>query len=171
MVIRDLFFAFIQSQTRDTYLAVQEAVASSDQDRPYSDELDSVHELLDQGRYGDARARMSESMPNLLLSPRAHLLLALIAEKAGDEKGSQMENFIAASCAEGILATGDGSRDRPYIVLRVSDEHDVVQYLGKQFAEQALIKDGSRHLDLISCDDGSKLWFDITNPYKKLFGE
>jgi hypothetical protein len=168
MVMRDLFLKFIQSPSRDTYLAIHEAVSSSDQYSPYSDEMDSIHELLDQGRYEDARSRISESMPNLLLSPRAHLFLALIAEKTGDEKGSQMEKFIAASCAEGIMATGDGSLDRPYIVLRTSDEHDIVDYCGKQFAGQALIDKDTRHFDRISCADGSELWFDITIPYNKL---
>jgi hypothetical protein len=130
--------------------------------------MSSIHELLDQGRYGDARTRLSESMPNLLLSPRAHLVLALIAEKTGDEKGSQMERYIASSCAEGILATGDGSKGSPYVVLRTSDEHDVVQYLGKEFTRQALINEEARHYDVITCADGSELWFDITIPYNRL---
>jgi hypothetical protein len=166
--MRDLFFQFVKSPNRDTYLALHEAVSSSEQYNPYSDEMSSIHELLDQGRYADARTRLSESMPNLLLSPRTHLFLALIAEKTGDEKGAQMERYIAAACAEGILATGAGSKGSPYLVLRTSDEHDVVQYLGKEFARQALINDAARHYDVMTCADGSELWFDITLPYNKL---
>src|SRR5262245_31281261 len=119
--MRDVFFAFLESPTRETYLAVHEAVSTSEQYSPYSNEMDSIDDLLEQERYADIRAQISESMPNLLLSPRAHLLLGLVSDRTGDEKGAQMERFIATACAEGILSTGDGSRERPYLVLRTSD--------------------------------------------------
>jgi hypothetical protein len=126
----ELFKEFVKSPSRSTYLAVFQAVSSSDIYSPYSNEMSSIEGLVDQGRYEDARASLSESMPNLLLSPRAHLLMGFIAKKRGDEKGSEMERYLASSCAKGIVATGEGSRANPYVVLRTSDEYDVVKYLG-----------------------------------------
>lgn len=172
--MKELFLHFLESPDRDSYLAVRNALISSEHYDPYSDEMDKINELLDAGKLEEAREKLSESMPNLLLSPSAHLTISFIAEKSDDEKGAKMEGFIAATCCEGVLATGDGTKDNPYIVVRTSDEHDVVQYLGKQFTRQSLIEDGNRYFDRINCDDGSELWFDVTDPYNKLgeaFGE
>ena len=79
-----------------------------------------------------------------------------------------MEAFVAATCCEGILTTGEGSKSQPYLVLRTSDEHDIVRYLDKKFAGQALVHDGDRHLDHVRCDDDFEIWFDITDAYNKL---
>lgn len=166
--MRELFFKFIECPDRDSYLAVCQSVVSSTQYNPYSDEIRDVHALVEEQRYEDARSRLSEAMPNLLLSPRAHLLLAMIADKTGDKQGAQAEGLIASLCAKGILATGNGSKEKPYVVVRTSDEHDVVQFLGKRFSGQALVEEGPRCFDVIQCDDGSELWFDITVPYNKL---
>lgn len=166
--MRELFFEFVKAPSRNTYLAIHEAVVSSEQYNPYSQEMSSIQDLLDEERYEDARRSLSEAMPNLLLSPRAHMLMGFIAEKTGDADGSQLERYFASACAEGILATGQGSKESPYVVLRTSDEHDVVQYLGKEFVSQALINEEPQHYDVITCADDSEFWFDISIPYNKL---
>ena len=76
--------------------------------------------------------------------------------------------LVAATCCEGILATGDGTKEKPYLVTRTSDEYDILQYLDKQFGGQALVSDGDRNFDVMTCSDGTELWFDITDPFKKL---
>ena len=166
--MKNLFFEFLQTPDREKFLAVREAVASSETYCPYSNELTQADQCIDQGKFEEARLLVGDAMANLLLSPAAHLTLAIIAKKLGDAKGAEMEGFIAATCVQGILATGDGSRDSPYFVLRTSDEYDVIGYLGKKPKSQALTGDGDRHFDLIHCEDGSELWFDITVPFNKL---
>jgi len=106
--MKELFFKFVESPDRESYLAVRNALVSSEHYDPYSNELDKIDELLDAEKLDEAREKVSASMPNLLLSPRAHLTIAFIAEKANDEKAAKMEGLIAAICCEGILATGDG---------------------------------------------------------------
>ena len=121
------------------------------------------------GQVGEeATERLAQAMPNLLLSPRAHMVFAFIADKTGDEKTAEVEQLVAAACCEGILATGDGTKANPYLVVRTSDERDVMHYLDRQFKQQSLVEDGDRHLDLIECEDGSEMWFDITDAYAKL---
>lgn len=79
-----------------------------------------------------------------------------------------MELMTGNACIEGILASGDGSQERPFVVTRTSDEHDVIDYLAKQPKRQSLTHNGSSHLDLIECTDGTEYWFDITDAYKQL---
>lgn len=166
--MKNLFVDFLKSRTCESFLAVRSALVVSEHYSPYSNEMDDIPEMIDAGRLTEARARISESMPNLLLSPRAHFLLASIGEKSGDQSFAQMERFFGGVCLEGILATGDGSIDRPYIVCRTSDEHDVVWSFGKKATGQALVPDGSRVLDRLSFDAAEDIWFDITDAHRKL---
>jgi hypothetical protein len=73
--MKDLLIDFLKSPDRESYLSLRDAVVSSDQYEPYSFELEEVGKLLDAGELTEARERISASMPNLLLSPRAHLML------------------------------------------------------------------------------------------------
>jgi hypothetical protein len=166
--MKEQFVDFMESPSRDTYLAVRGTLLASPDYKPYSDELNGIDGLLEIGSFAAVQETIARSMPNLLLSPRAHLFLSLAAEKSNDENAAGMERFIAAACVEGILATGDGSRDRPYLVCRSTDEYDVLQYLGKEFRGQALVHDGDRHFDLMECEGGTEIWFDITAAYNKL---
>jgi len=51
------------------------------------------------------------------------------------------QRVIASSLVELILETGDGSRERPFLVTRVSDEYFVCSWLGLDFKMQYLIYD------------------------------
>ncbi len=166
--MNDLFAAFLESPNRQTYLAVRAAVVASERYDPYSREMDDVDAILDADKLDDARRLLSGAMPNLLLSPAAHLVLSFIAKNSGDGERAQMESFVAATCCRGILATGDGTKDSPYLVVRISDEYDLIQYLGKEFNDQAIIEDGDRHFDRIEFQDGSEIWFDITDAYNRI---
>jgi hypothetical protein len=166
--MKKLFIAFVESQNLESYLAVRAALVSSEHYDPYSNDINTVDELLAAGNIEAAQHCLSEAMPNLLLSPRSHLLASFIARESSNEPASEMEGFLAAICCRGILMTGDGTRSNPYIVLRSSDEYDVAQYLEKEPRMQSLVHDGNRHLDRIECSDGSELWFDVTDAYNRL---
>jgi len=166
--MNDPFLQFLEAPGAGTYRAIRQQVVSSEAYDPYSDELADFEELLESGQHTALRERISSSMPNLLLSPRAHLVLARLDELDGDEDSARMEHAIAAACVEGILATGDGSQASPYLVVRTSDEHDVVSGLRKELVRQTLTHREDRYFDILSCDDGSELWFDITDAYRTL---
>ncbi|HEY2251544.1 MAG TPA: hypothetical protein VGH74_10810 [Planctomycetaceae bacterium] len=166
--MKSKFVDLVQSPSRETYRAAHAALIALPEYNPYSDELDDIYRLLDADKFDLAKGRSSGLFPNLLLSPRAHLLIAAVAEKSGDDKLAGMEQFVAAACVQGILATGDGSKNSPYLVCRSSDEYDVLEYLGKEFRSQALVEDGDRHFDSMECKCGAEIWFDITSAYNKL---
>jgi len=166
--MRELLLAFLQSPSRDTYLAVRGALISSPDYEPYSRDILDVADRIEEERFIDADELLRASMPNLLLSPRAHLYGAMIAEQAGDEERRRMEGAVAYACVQGILATGDGTKQHPYVVTRTSDEYDVMQFLEKEIEGQSLHEEGGRHYDLLRSKDGSEMWFDVTDPYRRL---
>src|SRR4051794_30704824 len=127
--MRDEFLEFLREPSQVNFLAVRMMLLTHEAYQPYSDDLDRIHDLYNQQKFEEANSLCKESFPNLLLSPRAHLLLALTAQKLGKEEEAEMEYFIFERCLEGIVGTGNGTEQKPYLVLRTSDEYDLLQHL------------------------------------------
>ena len=159
---------FIMSPSRELYLELRDVVIASEFYAPYSDEFETAVRLFEEENFDDARETIQNGMPNLILSPRAHHLLSYLHFKAGDKKTAQFEFAFSEACLKGILATGDGSIEKPYLVTRTSDEYDVLEHLGKELTRQALAESEDRRLDVMTCRDGATLSFDITDAYDQL---
>jgi UDP-N-acetylglucosamine transferase subunit ALG13 len=166
--MRDELIQFVQSPDRRNYLAFREKVIASTEYQPYSDEFEVASELFEQHKIEEAKEMLLNAMSNLVLSPRAHQLIGFLYHKLGDDESAQMEMMISHACIEGILASGDGSENDPYIVTRTSDEYDILEHLDKELKQQSLAHKGERHLDLVECTDGSAYWFDITDAFNQL---
>ena len=102
------------------------------------------------------------SFPNLLLSPLAHMMLSQAYLDLCMENEAKGEKAMGHLILKSILATGKGTKKKPYAVMRVEDERDVLSVLKKQAGTQLLMKDKSRVFDLLQCSDGSEVYFDIT---------
>ena len=165
---REEMIRFIETPSQENYLSLHNIIATSDAYAPYSDEFDTAIAFCEHDRLVEARNTLQKGMGNLMLSPRAHQLLGFLHHKLGDEKAAQMEGMIGRACIEGLLATGDGTEQRPYIVLRTSDEHDVIEHFERELKQQSLTNSDDKHIDLVECTDGSKYWFDITLAYRSL---
>ena len=109
-----------------------------------------------------------QHFPNLLLSPRLHLLAGLAERKLGNDENADTELAISRQCLAGILSTGDGSQQSPFLVLRTSDIYDVLDHLNKEPQTQSLVHRGERSFDVMRCQDDSEYWFDISEPFQKL---
>ena len=166
--MNELFLTFLDKPTRENFVAVRRAVTMHAGYEPYSNDLQEMNDLYEAKRYAEVRERFRAAVPNLLLSPRAHMLLALAARHLGKDEDFEMERAIYARCLEGIESTGDGSHESPYLVLRTSDEYDLLMAREKQLKQQSLIGDEDRHLDRLECTDGTDLYFDITDPFTRL---
>lgn len=114
------------------------------------------------GAYDDAVAALLALMPGALFSPCAHAALAEALTRAGRPGAARREASLARAALRSILSTGDGSPARPWSVLRVSDEYDVLRALGRRPREQSLVQHGSRRLDRFLCTDGSAVHFEVT---------
>lgn len=159
---------FIMSPSRELYLEIRDDVIASGFYEPYSDEFETAVQLVEEENFEEARLAIQNGMPNLILSPRAHRLLSYLHFKAGDKESAQFEFAFSEACLKGILATGDGSTQNPYLVTRTSDEYDVLEHLGKELTMQALAESDDRRLDVMTCRDGTTLSFDITDAYEQL---
>lgn len=76
---------------------------------------------------------------------------------------------------EAILATGTGtSHDSAYIITRVSDEYDLLYYLGLSSTMQALSHKNGHDFDILSAvdEDNRKkdIYFNIDKPFSSLSG-
>lgn len=125
-------------------------------------ELSSAWDFVKEKKYKEAQAALEKAMPNLLLSPRAHPCAAMAAEGLGEAEKAKAERDAAAKCIEGMLATGDGSPEKPYTVSRVSDECDLLRHLKKARNVQGLRQKDGKSFDVMQCADGTEVWFDIT---------
>tara|TARA_B100000686_G_C16455642_1_gene794405 strand:- start:274 stop:813 length:540 start_codon:yes stop_codon:yes gene_type:complete len=163
---REQFLAMLDDPSRERYLACLAMLAEQESYDPYSDELARARRLLDEGAFEAADTLLMKAIGNgnLLLSASAHMLLGYAAHKVGDTKRSTAERWIARRCFDALLLTGDGTRQSPYVVARISDEYDVLHLLGKQLDRQSLHEDADGRFDAMNCTDGETIWFDITLP-------
>jgi hypothetical protein len=64
-----------------------------------------------------------------------------------------------SACLDGLLATGDGSANRPYIVTYVSDVLDLIQLQQKTALRRRVMPERDSLRDVIDCDDGRQRHF------------
>lgn len=94
------------------------------------------------------------------LCSRYHYLLAVAADYEGDVERCEVERFQLSTCLEGVLSTGDGSRQAPFQVLHTTDIQDVMRTLKRRIMAQHMAQAEDRLIDLVTCIDGSEWYFD-----------
>lgn len=156
----DLVDRYLAEPGPGTLTALRSAVRASATFDPDLD-LGRIARLLD-GEPETAARALAAMMPGALLSPATHTGLALALDRLGRAPEATRQRTLARAAVRGILATGDGTRARPWTVLRVSDEYDVLRSLGRRPVSQELVGGAGRELDRIECADGSEAWFDAS---------
>jgi hypothetical protein len=158
----DLFSTFLENPSGENFGRMREMVIAQPDYAFYSEDLDELEELNVNGEFGTILDKVSQLMPNWLLSPRAHQLIGSAAQESGDEETAKRERYMMNACLRGILESGDGSRGRPYPVTHTRDEYDVVAALGKEVKEQRVVHDEQGPRDVLVCSDDTELYFDIS---------
>jgi hypothetical protein len=162
------FHEFIETPTGELYVEALGELARSPRYRPYDDSTEQIHKLIKSKEFEAAQGVCREAMATLLLSPEAHVIAAFLARKLHDKEREEMERFLIGACIRGILDTGDGTKEHPYVVSVVQDEYSVLSVLKKDISSQYLIEDEDRFLDMIETTDEERIFFDITVPYRSL---
>ncbi len=159
-------FEFLTDPTKETFLKCRELVINNPEYDPYSEDIEKIQDLLNEEKFEEVIQYVNV---NILLSPRAHICKYFAYKELGDEKGRSIEMTIAQLIFECLEKTGDGTKDSPYIITRISDERDLIRHhLNKQDISQSLVKDEDRVMDVLTLDDGTQLYFDIKVPYQRL---
>jgi hypothetical protein len=161
----DTFFDFLMNTTNENFTASQNEIFKNSQYNPYSDDLSVIEGFLDQN---DLTKAVQYNNVNVILSPRAHLYKNYAFEKLNQPKEAQAELIFAQKIMEGISLTGNGTKKKPYIVTRITDERDMLSYFQEEFVSQRLMHDDNTTFDVIQCKSGRELYFDITTPYTKM---
>jgi hypothetical protein len=159
-------FEFLANPTKETFLKCRELVINDPEYDPYSEDLENIQNLLNERKFEEVIQYVNV---NILLSPRAHIYKYFAYKELGDEKGRSIEMTITQIIFECLEKTGDGTKEFPYMITRISDERDLVRHhLNKQDVSQNLVKDGDKIMDALTLDDGTQLYFDIKDPYQRL---
>ena len=159
----DLVAAHLTEPTPESLHALRVAVRAAPGFDPDLRVRERAERLLAADDHDGAVQVVEASMPGSIFSPGAHALLATAFERGGRSADASRHARLARAALDSILGTGDGSRERPWSVLRVSDEYDVVDSLGTRPTSQSLVRDGERAIDVITCADGRQLHFDVTS--------
>ncbi|UCH84304.1 MAG: DUF4919 domain-containing protein, partial [Candidatus Latescibacterota bacterium] len=162
------FFEFVENPTGAHYRTILDNLAATPEYRPYAGYIEQIQGLLDSEDYEKAYEACQRSKATLLLSPELHMLAGYAAREMGDDELFNLERVITSACVRGILDTGDGTKDEPYVVSVTGDEYFILEVLKKTFESQELVEDGDRYMDLIKTTDGTEIYFDITKPYQNL---
>jgi len=135
----ELYKTYCGEPTPENYQRIREAILAEPSFSPYSSALGNIDQLMQAEKFEAALHLISESQPEILLSPAAHLIAHYAHQQLNNEPAAQAELHQARLCAEGILSTGKGTIEEPYQVLLISDEYDVLSYLRKKPSGQRLL--------------------------------
>jgi hypothetical protein len=118
-----------------------------------------VGALLTADDASQAVAALESLLPGAFLNPGVHLVLTDANRLLGDTAAAERENTLFRATTSAILNTGDGTEAKPWSVLMLADEYDVLSILGKTSEQQFLIEVAGVRLDKHQCTDGSEAWF------------
>jgi hypothetical protein len=166
--LKEAFLQFVQRPSGESYRAIWKLVTQHSDYAPYADDLRQIDQLLAEQKYREAHERIGAVTSRWLLSPTFHILAALTHRNLGDQNGERMEQHLAMICLRGIIDTGTGTMESPYMVTCIRDEYDVLQHVGKKSKSQRVATLSGQALDCHTCEDGSEICFDVTAMKRKL---
>ncbi|MEV7429072.1 DUF4919 domain-containing protein [Nocardioides sp. NPDC092400] len=129
-----------------------------------ADDQDRRRDAAERSRRGDhagALAVLGTLLPGALLSPSVHARQAAALRHLGREHEAARQERIARASLAAIRASGDGTAERPWSVLRVADEYDLLRALGRRPVNQSLVGREGRALDRLVTEDGGEAWFAV----------
>ncbi|MGY8769715.1 MAG: hypothetical protein ACKVH8_14955 [Pirellulales bacterium] len=95
-------------------------------------------------------------------SPSLHFFAAMAAEKMGQYSEAETEAFLVESMFQGLLSTGDGTLENPYLITQLTDELDILSFKNLEKISQRLIGTAAGTIDAVTCDDHSTVHFDLS---------
>lgn len=150
-----------------SFLELRQLVIESEKYDPDSITLLEAVEAKESGDPQRAIDLLIESHENFLLTPFFHFYFADLYKSIGDEEGYISSTGLGVACIDGILSTGNGTEEKPYLVLRISEEKDILNVLGHEPITQSIVRKEDKHFDVFECEKGLKYWFDISDFFDK----
>lgn len=134
-----LFQAFIEQPLAKNLLALRGALLADSLDSVAPADLRKLQRWVESGN-SQAAIIAAERLPDAAaLSPRVHFLMAQAALQTGDHESLEMEQMLFQATLKGILATGDGTFNSPFLICQSSDAYDVLLALGYSPVRQVCV--------------------------------
>lgn len=165
--MQESFLAFVSDPTPENYLAIRRLVVTHPDYDPYGDGIRQLRDAYEAEEFERVHEVFGQQFVTLLLSGEGHFILSLAHDKLGRNDLAEVEKYLAFTCVRGILETGDGTQERPYLVTSTHDEYDALNALGKTLTMQALHQEPNRLLDHMQVEGGD-VWFDITDAFRAM---
>src|SRR5690349_2076725 len=154
--------AFLRERTLERYLAARDAMLVSRSYDAKSTVLPDLFRPLGRGLYHRVLTGATRAMGNWVLNPGIHFVVSRAFRELGDDDRAEFEADTGRALLDGLLMTGDGTPDRPYLVLRAADEYDVLASMGLRCRAHQVAYRNGRAFDALACDDGRDVWFDVS---------
>jgi len=160
--LSELAMVWSRTRTAVDLATLRDAVRRSEGFDPGLDVVAAVGPALSRGAHAEAAELAQGLMPGAFFSPSAHAALAAAHAGLGDDARARAERSLQALAIASIRSTGDGTREHPWSVLRLSDQYDVLRADRRTSRRQTLVTVDGRPLDRHECADGSEAWFDAS---------
>lgn len=161
MRFRDLVDAYMRRPSPATWQPLKQAILADTSYEPLSTQVRRANELLCDGQHFEALRVIDMKMPGLFFSPSAHSAQQRALAAAGRDEAAHRALLFARAAYRTIDDSGDGSRHRPWRVLRISDEYDFLELKEVTSVRQSLESLGQRRLDAHTLEDGRVVYFEM----------
>lgn len=157
----ELLDAHLSEPTPETLDALREAIRRAPGFDPDLAVRRRATALAREGRDAEVVEVIEAAMPGATFSPSVHALLAQALRRTGRVVEATRHATLARAALDSILSSGDGTLEQPWTVIRVSDEHDLVDSLGTRPVSQLLVQRAGRSIDVLECADGRVVHFAV----------
>lgn len=161
MVTKQLIFELMTGPSAASYNALLCAVVAEPDFNLRAEELQALWQQLEAGDIAGVQRNLGAALRLWIHNPEMHVLASVVARRLGDQVTAEMEAHFARCCYLGMLASGDGSFERPYQVARVADEYALLRHLRKAWDRQTMLHRDGRVVDAFECGDGTTLHFQL----------
>jgi hypothetical protein len=151
----------LKQPSAETYGVLMRCVIEHPDFRIRSDVLRELWKRFEAGDLAAVREGINTIAPLWIHSPDYHILRHALAKRDGDAQSADIEARFAYCCFQGMLATGDGSYERPYQVARVEDEYVLLRHLSIAWTRQSMLERDQRVIDIFERSDGTPLHFQL----------
>ena len=161
MMSKQTILDLLTHPSAETYGEMLRAVIAEERFNVHAQDLDALWQQFEVGDISGVRNRIVAIMELWVHNPEIHVLASAIARRMGNQQDAEMEAHFARCCYLGMLATGDGSFERPYQVARVVDEYALLRHLKRScVSQEARTRDGYV-VDVFTCTDGTTIHFQL----------
>ncbi len=149
---------------------LREAFTQTDLFNPYNDDLgetgSGLLKALDEKRFEDAISAANKMLDINYTAILPHIVSAISWNELGNSEKERFHGEIVKGLVRSITDSGDGSESKPYHIIRVQEEYDLLNVMGYDFESQALITSGTSMLDEMTVIDSTtqekkKIYFNV----------